>query len=146
MLFRSIKYQQLVAYKHKHNGSTNVPSRYKQLGNWVRQQRKLYKANTMTGLRKRMLEGIGFEWFAPRSDWEGMYQLLCEYDQKHGHTNVPKRYSTHPKLGIWVQNQRAKRKANRLSEHQLMKLNALFFNWDCKQQYQYCYPSTMENH
>ena len=66
------RFDELVAYKEQH-GNCNVAERdedHKQLGGWVKTQRKEYsnlmqgKKSAMTEERINKLEGIGFVWRA----------------------------------------------------------------------------------
>jgi 4-hydroxyphenylpyruvate dioxygenase-like putative hemolysin len=40
--------------------------------------------------------------------WNGMYESLLGFKQKHGHVKVPQHYNENKKLGIWVRSWRSK--------------------------------------
>mmetsp|Transcript_32326 Transcript_32326/g.76008 ORF Transcript_32326/g.76008 Transcript_32326/m.76008 type:complete len:500 (+) Transcript_32326:786-2285(+) len=99
-------FERLKVYK-KHHGNTLVPVRYKdrQLGEWVRQQRRRCKRPERT----KMLEDIGFVFIVRpnQGHWFDMYQKLVDYKRTHnGHTNVPMGDKNYPELAEWVSRQR----------------------------------------
>jgi hypothetical protein len=68
----------------------------------------------------------------PKS-WEGRFEDLCQYKEKHGHCVVPQQY---PVLGQWVKRQRQEytlmqdgtpSSKIKLTEERLAKLNAIGF-------------------
>jgi len=62
------RFEQLKRYKKDH-GDCNVPRKYKanpQLGEWVHEQRKLYKNGKLSKERINLLKGIGFKWVLGR--------------------------------------------------------------------------------
>jgi len=125
------------------NGHTNVPRRSMKnpslngLGEWVHFQRRQFrnlrdgKKSTMTIIRKKALDQLGFEWtrapgrrscsvlqndFAPKTtsspslqakSWNDRYIELLQFAKKTGHSNVPFKYEDNPSLGEWVFEQRA---------------------------------------
>ena len=68
-----------------------------------------------------LLNSIGFDWLGssppPRTDkpnllegqktWEERFQQLVEYQQEHGHCNVPHEYAPDRKFGRWLMKQKA---------------------------------------
>jgi len=106
-------YRRLLQYKEEHNGSTNVPCRYKEdlgLGSFVNFQRRKYREQKLSKEHRDLLEKIGFQFQVPteaqvrrRSErpalidakkanvtatnekkWNDMFQSLLEYKKKHG--------------------------------------------------------------
>ena len=55
-------FAQLVEYKHKHGGDTNVPQSHQPLGSWVNTQRTAYRKGKMKDYRIKRLGDIGFQW------------------------------------------------------------------------------------
>ena len=58
-------YDRLVAFKHRYNGSTLVPSEYTndlRLGHWVRKQRYKYKTGILLEKRMYLLNATDFVW------------------------------------------------------------------------------------
>ena len=103
-------YQDLLEYKKKNNGKTNVPQEYypnPELGTWVNKQRVAYKDNDLSKDRIIKLESISFKWrIYVMIPWMDMYERLQKYKKNNGTTDVPKQYPTDPQLGFWVTNQR----------------------------------------
>mmetsp|Transcript_20920 Transcript_20920/g.58164 ORF Transcript_20920/g.58164 Transcript_20920/m.58164 type:complete len:501 (+) Transcript_20920:178-1680(+) len=98
--------EKLKVYKKQH-GNTLVPVRYKdrQLGEWVRQQRRRCKRPERT----KMLEDMGFAFIVRpnRGHWFDMYQKLVDYKKTHnGSTNVPMGDKDYSELAEWVGRQR----------------------------------------
>jgi hypothetical protein len=103
-------FQDLLEYKKKNNGKTNVPQEYypnPELGTWVNKQRVAYKDNDLLKDRIIKLESIGFRWrIYIMIPWIDMYARLQKYKNKYGTTDVPRQYPVDPQLGFWVTNQR----------------------------------------
>ena len=59
--------------------------------------------------------------------WEEKFQLLIEYKNEHGTTRVPK---SHPALGTWVMDQRARYKRGYLIQYRRERLNSIGFEWN----------------
>eukprot|EP00529_Nitzschia_sp_RCC80_P008070 CAMPEP_0113486452 /NCGR_PEP_ID=MMETSP0014_2-20120614/25004_1 /TAXON_ID=2857 /ORGANISM="Nitzschia sp." /LENGTH=1315 /DNA_ID=CAMNT_0000380125 /DNA_START=307 /DNA_END=4254 /DNA_ORIENTATION=+ /assembly_acc=CAM_ASM_000159 len=82
--------------------------------------------------------------------WEAMFEKLKAYKAQNGNCLVPKRYTTDPRLGTWVETQRNQRKKlkslgicpttgkelfehnNRLNAERLAKLEDIGFAWSAK--------------
>ena len=110
----SVRFQQLCEFKEQF-GHCLVPKRYSanpKLGNWVLNQRRIYrlyqeeKPSYMTGERIQELESVGFKWETGAFNWSVRFQQLLEFKVQFGHCLVPIKYSAHPKLGRWVSHQR----------------------------------------
>lgn len=88
----------------------------------------------LTDERIRRLDELGFVW-SIRDDWQKHYDELKEYKKKHGHCNVPSRYSENRRLGIWVSSMRAAYKkadpgrSAPLTQDRIDLLNQLGFTW-----------------
>lgn len=64
--------------------------------------------------------------------WEKMYQLLAEYNEEFGNTNIPKRSTYKGKnLGLWCQAQRKAYQENKktMTPNKMKKLSALGFDF-----------------
>lgn len=63
--------------------------------------------------------------------WRDMYELLCEYNNKFGHVNIPKRekYKGY-ELGVWCCRQRQNYKNNKLSQNRIELLENINFIFD----------------
>jgi hypothetical protein len=101
-------FQKLVAYKKQHR-TTMVRVYYEEdpkLGNWVIEQRKVYRKDKLLPNRCALLKSIGFKWYGSKEHcqqlWMGMFQKLVAYNEQNKDT-VPSHDS---KLGRWVSRQR----------------------------------------
>jgi hypothetical protein len=115
-LFDSLK-----AYKSTH-GDTFVPATYPdnpQLGNWVDNQRQLYRMRQeaeesgdnmsyefITDDRIDRLNSIGFVWNANDHAWNLRFEELKQYIAEKGKSCVPGIYPENESLGLWVAKQR----------------------------------------
>ena len=126
-------YQQLVEYKNQY-GHVNVPQYYDEnigqrpLGMWVMNQRQ---GKGMTPERQSRLNDLDFVWNADEALWDANYQQLVEYNNQHGHVNVPRYYDQQngqialgTRLGRWVSNQR-------MSRDDSGKRGSFEFDWIC---------------
>ena len=127
---------ELEEYKKK-VGNCLVPKRYppnQALSTWVfaqRQQKRNYdnpnKISSLTVEKIKLLADIGHVWDAKSSQewreadnlrkhestektWQSHFKKLVKYEQKHGHTRIPKVYPTNQPLSSWVFRQRAHHK------------------------------------
>jgi len=114
------KFGQLVAYKENYQ-NTDVPYGHTEdphLGEWVKNQRCLYRNKTISKDRIDLLNSIGFVWDnIYHSQWMKMYQRLVAYKKQHKSTSVPKCYKEDQKLAKWISYQRRyhKKKKKKLS-------------------------------
>jgi len=131
-LFDSLK-----AYKSRH-GDTFVPATYPdnpQLGNWVDNQRQLYRMRQeaensgvptpyefINDDRIDRLNSIGFVWNANDHAWNLRFEELKQYIAEKGNSCVPGIYPENESLGLWVAKQRrtykVKLKATKKSQNQ----------------------------
>ncbi|HYT62020.1 MAG TPA: helicase associated domain-containing protein, partial [Haliangiales bacterium] len=65
----------------------------------------------------------------PQELWPMRYGQLVEFKKQYGHCNVPYNYSENRQLGIWVSNQRCKRKQHKLTPEREKLLNEVGFVW-----------------
>jgi len=133
-------YRKLVSYKEEHSGSTVVPCIHndgkddlRQLGYWVKEQRRMLRKNELSKNRADLLQSIGFALDARQerdtTNWMTSYQKLVRYKHEHdGSTRVPQRYEKDPSLGRWVNEQR-----KRCKKKELVKLlDDIGFVWDAR--------------
>jgi hypothetical protein len=117
------KLEQLTSFKEQF-GHCNVTKRHgacpddkdAQLGTWVMDQRTVHrflrqgKPSRMTPDRIRLLDNIGFQWTALKTQpltFEERFEQLKEYNEAHGHCNVPQKCKDSPTgLGNFVLDQR----------------------------------------
>jgi len=146
------RYNELVAFWNKH-GHTSVPQRYEPnvaLGKWVHRQRHQLKKklnreqSSLTQSRFEALQKIGFN-IDPKSrsesSWLKRYRELAVFKSRHGHCNVPQKYSLNPSLGRWVHKQRhdllkiqisADDETNALVKQRIGALNKIGFEWSLR--------------
>jgi hypothetical protein len=94
----------------------------------------------LTEDRIQRLNDLGFVW-SLRDDWDKHYEELKQFKNQHGHCNVPARYATNRRLGIWVSAQRQQYKLMQstgskpgtarapLTQERIDLLNQLGFTW-----------------
>jgi superfamily II DNA or RNA helicase len=127
------RYEELSEYK-KHHGNCRVPTKWPvnpELGHWVSQQRQAKKSGALHPERERMLNEIGFDWGAGRSKASPgtRYQQLIDFKNKHGHCNVPTNWPDNPQLGLWVANQRSRKRVGSLDPERIKLLDDIGFSW-----------------
>lgn len=93
-------FEALVNYKKKY-GNLDVPAAFTTeegipLGRWIRRQKN--GADTMSGEKRKLLSDLGFVWDAP-DPWEEKFQLVKQYYDEHGDTNIPGNYVAD---GVWI--------------------------------------------
>ena len=78
----------------------------------------------------KLLEAIGFRW--ELDTFEQSFVYAEKYYHEHGDLNVKYGYVTKEgfPLGKWLKGIRARRKANRIPEYQIHRLNAIGMVWD----------------
>jgi Helicase associated domain len=137
-------YQLLVDY-HQEHGHAHVPQRYQiqnnivndtitsnnntNLGTWLTTQRAAFRKGTLLPHRKQQLEALGVAWDQQEAQWENMYQLLLQFQQHHGHVQVPLSYMVADEpLGTWMASQRKILQKGTLSPQRQEQLQALLHN------------------
>ncbi len=97
------------------------------LVSWVKNQRTVRNAGRMYAERQNRLNGLGFIWNTKDHQWDQMYDSLRKFEAQKGHCDVA--LSDDKKLGIWVSNQRANRRRDKLRPERIKRLNDLGFRW-----------------
>ena len=125
-------FNELISYKDQH-GHCNVPSVDKDrsaLFLWLCTQRTAMKDGKIEQDRIDKLNAIGFIWDLHEHMWQERFNQLLAFKEKHGHCNVPLKYTQNKTLGSFVIGQRYKQKNGNLPAHQIEQLNAIGFIWD----------------
>jgi hypothetical protein len=131
-----VQYEALLEYSQEH-GHCMVSEKDKSLGKWVSHQRTTNKEGNMRPDRFTLLEDIEFVWTIDVADpeasltqrqWDEMYQHLIEFQETHGHPNVPRAF-TKWGLGPWVKYQRTEERNGFLDPRRADKLTAIGFTW-----------------
>jgi superfamily II DNA or RNA helicase len=113
-------------------GHCNVPAIWtpnQSLGNWVRSQRRQFKAGVLAKERIEKLESIGFSWELYSDLWEEKFMELLEYKNRYQNCEVPKKWPENPSLANWVRTQRKLFKNGNLQSTRVDRLNAISFTW-----------------
>ena len=127
-------YDLLLQFKER-EGHPNVLSSHKEdgedLGVWLNDQRKAYRKGILEVDRERQLQDIGVSWHWQNDHWEEMYNLLVQFKEREGHSNVPRRHEEDGEnLGQWLSKQRQFRKKGTLKTDRREKLDSLGIAWD----------------
>jgi hypothetical protein len=123
--------RQVAAFKRQH-GHCRIPANYAgnpQLGRWVAARRYARKVGTLREAEVRELDRLGFLWSPADEAWDRMFAELCEFAEKRGHCCVSRCVSANETLVNWVQNQRHRKKAGKLSRERVQKLESVGFVW-----------------
>ena len=98
------RFNELVHFKEQYN-HTRVPKipQYAQLSSWVNHQRNLKASGKLDRGRLHQLQEIDFVWNENQWLWMKRYSELAAFQEKSGHTNVPRGGGD---LGEWVEWQR----------------------------------------
>ena len=108
------RYKELVEFQKEHNHCLVPLKNYKNrsLSHWIKRQRYQYRVkqegqhSTLDDKRQAALEKLGFVWDSHAAAWEERWNELCDFQEIHGHANVPKTYKPNQQLAIWVKGQR----------------------------------------
>lgn len=114
------------------NGHALVPIGFSheghRLGAWVSQVRVKKNKSKLTPAQILTLEAFpGWVWTVHKKlTWDEWIELLEKFKIENGHLCVPQRYvSGEAKLGIWVSQQKSRKKAGKLSKREIAQLEAL---------------------
>ena len=124
------RFRELQAFQHQHGHCRVSPVRDRKLSEWVSAQRVARRHQLLPAERYRKLQSIGFSWTVFQSNWEKWFGELKKFRRRHGHCQVPLRWSANPTLGRWVGRQRKLQLKQRLSPERQQRLDALGFVWD----------------
>jgi len=125
-------YLQLCSYVEE-NGNCNVSSRNGSLGQWVHSQKQRYKKGEITHEEFEKLDKLGFIWGIGMYEkgWEEMFNGLVDFKSKFGNFNIPGNYKVNG-VGLlsWVNNQKDRKKRNKLTESKILMLEELGVVWE----------------
>ena len=132
-------YAQAKVYYEQY-GSLSIPdereTEYKQLRNWIQEQKLKYNSEDEADLSKEQierLEAIGIVWNVNQASYDNMYKQAQEYFEQHGDLLVP-RTDEYSQLYTWVKAQRRKYKSeDGLSQEEIESLETIGMVWDAKQ-------------
>jgi hypothetical protein len=115
-------------------GHCNVPRFHKEdganLGVWLENQRQFKKNGKLYRDRKERLEEMGIEWLLASAKWDGMYDLLKQFQKREGHCAVDLSHTEDgANLGYWVNTQRQLKKKENLDPDKQKMLDEIGFEW-----------------
>jgi superfamily II DNA or RNA helicase len=125
------RFADLLRYKQIY-GNCDVPAHWKEdrkLANWARMQRQKYNRGSLHATRVKLLEEAGFTWGDTRRKWNERYSALLQFKSRFGNCDVPVRYKDGPGLGVWVANQRQRKKSGKLNAAKQRLLEEIGFTW-----------------
>jgi len=112
-----------IPYKHKEDGQT--------LGIWLRVQRTANKNRNIDATKEKKMEELGVVWDVYAQQWEDMYMLILQYEQREGHCDVPwKHKEGGQNLGHWLSSQRNDKKTCKLDDDRLRRLEEIGIEWN----------------
>lgn len=105
------------------------------LGIWIAMMCKAranQRSSIVTEERIQKLDEIGMSWNVISDQWERNYLEAVDYYREHGDLLVTKDYVTPNgiKLGYWIAHLRSNRKAGKLTDDQIKRLNEIGMAWD----------------
>lgn len=124
----------VAAFRAQH-GHSDVPYGYQvngyNLGEWLGDQRKLYRRGRLPQERIQKLEALGIRWNCKEDDWKRAYQEVRNYLQAHGPAHLRKDSSKDERrCYYWIQDQIKRGRKGRLSQEKLALLRAIGINLD----------------
>lgn len=124
------QFSRLKEYIQEHPSSwkngCNIKPKIRSLDNWLKYNRRKYKAGKLSDDQISRLESLGFQWaIEVQSDqWEAKFEELCAYKKEHGPDQVPEKDSA---LGRWLNRQRNRK--HKLSAPRVARLDEIGFTW-----------------
>jgi hypothetical protein len=101
------------------------------LGLWCHLQRCAHKAGRLAPERVADLDVLGFQWSVKEVNWNRFFEILKDYKRSNP-SRWPSLQATALKdrrLIAWCSIQRSKRRAGKLTEDQIARLDKLGFRW-----------------
>jgi superfamily II DNA or RNA helicase len=127
-------FAKMKAFKEKHGDCIPSNKAEPELTKWAYTQRRKYHRGELEPERKAKLDSIGFIWsLAERQKkmreetWGEMCAEFEKYPPNQRNGNLP---VSNKRLAVWSNKQRFDRKAGRLSQERIQRLDQLGFNWE----------------
>jgi superfamily II DNA or RNA helicase len=128
-------YSRAAAYNKEH-GDLEVPLRYRTedgytLGQWLVDQRQLYRRGWLQPARITALEELGITWDPNEARWRTALRHTARFRAANGHLDISGSHVTPDgfKLGDWVERQRRAHRAGKLSPERVAALDRLGMLW-----------------
>lgn len=139
-------FHELAAFLRK-NGHMRVPRANpedRRLREWVLEQLACQRQGRLSPSRREQLDSIGFEWFPHKNGpvrtldekspspmiWDRRFAELVAFQQKYGHTRIPKMSVEHTRLRGWVVSQRVYYRKGSLRYARQKRLESIGFDWN----------------
>lgn len=120
-------------------GSLDPPVEYKSgdgfaLGKWVASQRGKYAAGKLKPMQIKRLEAIKIAWDPHEEAWLCGYEHAKEYYRENGDLGAGGKYVSKDgyKLGVWLTNQRTRKKNGSVTEEQSKMLEEIGMCWSVR--------------
>ncbi len=124
-----LQLQALKEFQRQH-GHCQVTTRHnRDLAIWVYTLRQRRTDGELSVAKIRQLDDLGFAWQALDLRWERRFAELLQFQQMHGHCNVPAHWESNPALAEWVDRQRRTYARGTLRPEYARRLAAIRFAW-----------------
>lgn len=115
-------------------GDLDIPFDYEinklKLGQWLKNQRVIYKKGVLSNERLKLLEEIDIKWSLQDDKWDEYYYALEQYKDLFGDVNPKKNYMIdNLNLFAWKNAQRTAYSKGNMNKDHIMLLNDLEFDW-----------------
>ncbi|MBF0132031.1 MAG: Helicase associated domain protein [Magnetococcales bacterium] len=97
---------------------------------WSEEQRQLRAKNRLDPERVNRLNALGMIWTDKQEQWEALFGRFLQFKRRHGHGDVPDRFSADPELCGWAQDQRREYRRGVMDEERRSRLTMAGFVWD----------------
>lgn len=145
-----LKKYKLAKEYYEENNNLLIPKRYVingiQLGQWIANQRKEMKNNSLSNEKMVLLNSIGMVWKVERVDnilkekktisqedkWLKMFEFAKRYYNENSNLLISQNYETNDgiKLGSWINTQRASYRKGTLSQEKIELLENIEMDWN----------------
>lgn len=122
-------FEALLRFRRTQAPAKNAEGGDSELRQWLSGQRRRQRAGKLSRDLALRLEQAGVCWNELDRRWEARYGELLDYRQRQGDCNVDMTGTQDRRLARWVSAQRTARKAGRLSDARISRLEAVGFLW-----------------
>ena len=113
------------------------------LGSWISTQKSMYRQNKLVKNRVEKLELLqDWSWVLKDDDWELSYQRLVEFQNTHGHINIPENFRLKNRyaLGKFAKSQKINK--DKLGAEKIAKLERLIgWKWVIKDDWDFAFQA-----
>jgi len=122
-------FEALLRLRRTQGPAENAEGGDSELHQWLSGQRRRQRAGKLSRDLALRLEQAGVCWNELDRRWEARFGELLDYRQRQGDCNVDMTGTQDRRLARWVSAQRTARKAGRLSDARISRLEAVGFLW-----------------